>query len=177
MVARTRDALRRSRSRVERERAGAGAGAPKSSSTTLYTPVVVEDRQTHRVIMTIDDSALVMLNSHNGKAVELGTTTAGLGAVAVYRATRGDQSSIVALVSSTSNGGMLDVSSAGGRTVASLEAGSGGDGTFTLRRGDGKLTIISGVSAAGQGYLSAWTNGNTTGIMVGAPSVLEGPKP
>jgi len=155
------------------------AGAPAPASTVLYAPITVEDRQTHRVIMTVDDSALVMLSHLGNKSVEIGTTSAGLGAVAVYHGARANQSSLVDLLSSTSNGGgMLNVFSASGRTVASLQSsGSGGDGTFTLRRDDGKLTLTSGVTASGQGYLSAWTNGNITGILVGEPSVIVGPKP
>ncbi|HLN13468.1 MAG TPA: hypothetical protein VK587_09760 [bacterium] len=154
-----------------------GAGTPGSSSTTLYAPVTVEDRQTHHVILTIDDSALVLRDHLNNKTVEIGTTTAGVGAVAVYNGSRATQSSLVDLLSSTQNGGMLSILSAGGREVASLQAGSGGDGSFALRRGNGDRLVTTGVTAAGQGYVSAWTHGNTTGILIGEPSVIVGPKP
>ncbi len=154
-----------------------GAGAPGSTSATLYTPVTVEDRQTHQVIMTIDNSALVMRDHLNNKTVEIGTTTAGVGAVAVYNGSRKNQSLLVDLLSSTQNGGMLSIVNAGGREVANLQAGSGGDGSFELRRGNGNRLVTTGVTATGQGYVSTWTHGNTTGILIGEPSVIVGPKP
>jgi len=153
------------------------AGAPVPTSTTLYTPIIVEDRQTHRVIMTVDDAALLMMNHLGNKSVEIGTSSTGLGAVAVYNGSHANQSSLVDLLSSTSNGGMLNIFSAGGREVASLQSGSGGDGALDLRMGNGKRLVTTGVTAAGQGYVSAWTNGDITGILVGEPSVIVGPKP